>query len=59
MAWGNKIPRRIYDKMMKHLKIGSVNPISRASEWLYEVDNSYRPILLTLDIMFVTVDIGK
>ena len=28
--------------MMKYLKIGSVNPISRASEWLYKVDDSYK-----------------
>ncbi|KAH9764284.1 SWIM-type domain-containing protein [Citrus sinensis] len=49
MAWGNKIPRRIYDKMMNHLKIGSVNPISRASEWLYEVDDSYRTYIVDLE----------
>ncbi|KAH9793175.1 SWIM-type domain-containing protein [Citrus sinensis] len=49
MACGNKIPRRIYDKMMKHLQIGSVNPISRASEWLYEVDDSYRTYIVDLE----------
>ncbi|KAH9657813.1 SWIM-type domain-containing protein [Citrus sinensis] len=49
MAWGNKIPRRIYDNMMTHLKIGSVNPISRASEWLYEVDDNYRTYIVDLE----------
>ncbi|KAH9697417.1 SWIM-type domain-containing protein [Citrus sinensis] len=49
MAWGNKIPRRIYDKKMTHLKIGSVNPISRASEWLYDVDDSYKTYIVDLE----------
>ncbi|KAH9724164.1 SWIM-type domain-containing protein [Citrus sinensis] len=38
-AWETTIPGRIYAKMMKNLQIGSANPVCRASEWLYEVDD--------------------
>lgn len=45
----SEIQRRIYDKMMKHLQIGSVNPITRASEWLYEVDDNYKTYVVDLE----------
>ncbi|KAK9200244.1 hypothetical protein WN944_015441 [Citrus x changshan-huyou] len=49
MAWRSEIQRRIYDKMMKHLQIGSANSITRASEWLYEVDDNYRTYIVDLE----------
>lgn len=49
MAWRSEIQRRIYEKMMKHLQIGSANSITRASEWLYEVDDNYKTYIVDLE----------
>lgn len=48
-AWETAIPGRIYAKMMKNLQIGSANPVCRASEWLYEVDDRGRTYIVDLE----------
>ncbi|KAK9225782.1 hypothetical protein WN943_010827 [Citrus x changshan-huyou] len=47
-AWESEIPKRIYDRMMNNLQIGSPNPVARASEWLYEVDHNHRTYIVDL-----------
>lgn len=48
-SWDNDIPRRIYAQMMKHLQIGSANPICRISEWVYEVDENTKTYIVDLE----------
>ncbi|KAK9183486.1 hypothetical protein WN944_026638 [Citrus x changshan-huyou] len=48
-AWKSDIPKKIYDKMMKNLQIGSPNPVARASEWLYEVDHIHKTYIVDLE----------
>ncbi|KAL9443736.1 hypothetical protein AB3S75_017001 [Citrus x aurantiifolia] len=48
-SWDSNIPRRIYAQMMKHLQIESANPICRASEWLYEVDENTKTYIIDLE----------
>ncbi|KAK9216840.1 hypothetical protein WN944_008851 [Citrus x changshan-huyou] len=48
-SWDSDIPRRIYAQMMKNLQIGSANPICRASEWLYEVDENTKTYIVDLE----------
>ena len=47
-SWDNDIPRTVYAQMMKHLQIGSANPICRASEWIYEVDKNNKTHIVDL-----------
>ncbi|KAH9745933.1 SWIM-type domain-containing protein [Citrus sinensis] len=47
-AWESEIPKRIYDRMMNNLQIGSPNPVAQGSEWLYEVDHNHRTYIVDL-----------
>ncbi|KAK9188112.1 hypothetical protein WN944_019511 [Citrus x changshan-huyou] len=47
-VWESEIPKRIYDRMMNNLQIGSPNPVARASEWLYEVDHNHMTYIVDL-----------
>lgn len=48
-SWESEILKRISDKMMKNLHIGSLNLVARASEWLYEVDHNNRTYIVDLE----------
>lgn len=48
-SWDSDIPRRVYAQMMKHLQIGSANPICRASELIYEVDENNKTHIAVLE----------